>query len=110
MSKRKDSAIVLDMKEAADRIISYTMNMEYENFLKDSKTQDAVIRNIEILGEAAKLLSDDTKEKNLNIPWRDISGTRDKLIHEYFGINIDIVWEIAKNEVPYLSTLLEEIV
>lgn len=110
MSKREDSVIVLDMKEAADRIISYTMNMDYDNFLKDSKTQDAVIRNIEILGEAVKLLSDDIKERNLNIPWRDIAGTRDKLIHEYFGVSIDIVWEIAKNEIPSLSAQLEKII
>jgi uncharacterized protein with HEPN domain len=109
MSKREDSAIIQDMKEAVDRIMSYTLNMEYEGFLQDYKTQDAVIRNIEILGEAAKLLSDETKEKYLNIPWKDIAGTRDKLIHDYFGVNIDIVWDIARNEIPSLSEKLKEI-
>ena len=83
--------------------------MEYEDFLQDYKTQDAVIRNIEILGEAAKLLSDEAKEKYPNIPWKDIAGTRDKLIHNYFGVNVDIVWDIAKNEIPLLSTELNGI-
>ena len=83
--------------------------MEYDDFLHEYKTQDAVIRNIEILGEAAKLLTNKTKEKYPDIPWKDIKGTRDKLIHDYFGVNIDIVWDIAKNEIPTLSAQLQDI-
>lgn len=83
--------------------------MEYADFLQDYKTQDAVIRNIEILGEAAKLLSDETKKKYSNLPWKDIAGTRDKLIHDYFGVNIDIVWDIAKNDIPLLSIQLNDV-
>jgi len=82
--------------------------MAYEDFLLDDKTQDAVVRNIEILGEAAKLLSDETKRNYPDIPWKDITGTRDKLIHDYFGVNIDIVWDIAKNEIPLLSAQLDD--
>jgi len=103
MSKREDTAIIQDIKEAIDRIMAYISNMEYDDFLDDYKTQDAVIRNIEILGEAAKLLSDESKEKYPNVPWKDIAGTREKLIHDYFGVNIDIIWEIARNEMPSLS-------
>ena len=109
MSKREDTAVIQDMKESIDRIVSYTSKMEYDDFLQDYKTQDAVVRNIEILGEAAKLLSDETKEKYPNVPWKDIAGTRDKLIHDYFGVNIDIVWDIAKNEIPSLSVHLKDI-
>ena len=109
MSKRKDTAIIQDIKEAIERIISYISRMEYDDFLHDYKTQDAVIRNIEILGEAAKLLTNKTKEKYPDIPWKDIAGTRDKLIHDYFGVNIDIVWDIAKNEIPTLSAQLQDI-
>jgi len=109
MSKRKDTAIIQDIKEAIERIISYISRMEYDDFLHDYKTQDAVIRNIEILGEAAKLLTNKTKEKYPDIPWKDITGTRDKLIHDYFGVNIDIVWDIAKNEIPTLSAQLQDI-
>ncbi|MDI6786614.1 MAG: DUF86 domain-containing protein [bacterium] len=106
MSKREDIAVIQDIKEVINRIIFYTSQMEYKDFLQDYKTQDAVIRNIEILGEASKLLSDETKEKYPNIPWKDIAGTRDKLIHDYFGVNIDIVWDIVKNEIPSLFTQL----
>jgi len=109
MSKRKDTAVIQDIKEAIERIISYISRMEYDDFLHDYKTQDAVIRNIEILGEAAKLLTNKTKEKYPDIPWKDIAGTRDKLIHDYFGVNIDIVWDIAKNEIPTLSAQLQDI-
>lgn len=109
MSKRKDTAVIKDIKEAIERIISYISRMEYDDFLHDYKTQDAVIRNIEILGEDAKLLTDKTKEKYPDIPWRDIAGTRDKLIHDYFGVNIDIVWDIAKNEIPTIAAQLQDI-
>jgi uncharacterized protein with HEPN domain len=102
MSKREDAAVIQDIKEAIDRIMSYTSLMGYDDFLRDYKTQDAVVRNIEILGEAAKLLSDEAKSNYQKIPWKDIAGTRDKLIHDYFGVNIDIVWDIAKNEIPVL--------
>lgn len=109
MSKRTDSAVIHDIKEAVDRIISYTSKIEYSDFLHDHKTQDAVIRNIEILGEAAKLLTEKTKAAYPDIPWREIAGTRDKLIHDYFGVNIDIVWNIAKNEIPDLSVQLQDV-
>lgn len=109
MSKREDTAIIQDMKEAVDRIKSYTSGMEYDGFQQNYKTQDAVIRNIEILSKASKLLSDETREKYPNIPWKDIAGTRDKLIHDYFGVNIDIVWDIAINEIPTLFAQLKDI-
>ncbi|GJQ59305.1 MAG: DUF86 domain-containing protein [Candidatus Scalindua sp. AMX11] len=109
MSKRENSAVIQDIKESLNRIISYTSKMEYKDFVQDYKTQDAVIRNIEILGEATKLLSDVMKNKYPDIPWKDIAGTRDKLIHDYFGVNLDIVWEIAKNEIPLLYTQINDI-
>ena len=108
MSKRKDSAVIQDIKEAIARIMSYTSEMGYDDFVQNYKTQDAVIRNIEILGEAAKLLSDETKEQYADIPWKEIAGTRDKLIHNYFGVNIDIVWSIVENEIPILYQKLND--
>ena len=88
--------------------MSYTSEMGYDDFVQNYKTQDAVIRNIEILGEAAKLLSDETKEQYADIPWKEIAGTRDKLIHNYFGVNIDIVWSIVENEIPILYQKLND--
>jgi len=80
--------------------------MDYGGFVQDTKTQDAVIRNIEIIGEATKNISEPVKIDNPSIPWKQIAGTRDRLIHEYFGINLDIVWNIIDQE---LQPLLEEV-
>ena len=109
MSKRKDIDIIRDINESIGRIISYTSNMEYNAFIYEYKTQDAVIRNIEIMGEAVKLLSEKIKIENTDIPWKNIAGIRDKLIHDYFGVNIDIVWNIVKDEVPELFSKIKDI-
>lgn len=109
MSKRKDEDLIQDIKECLTRIISYIKDMEYDVFENDFKTQDAVIRNVEIIGKAAKLLSSNLKSNFSDIPWADIAGTRDKLIHDYFGVNIDIVWSIAKEEIPKLEQQIDEI-
>lgn len=100
MSKRKDIDLIRDIKESIERIISYTCNIKYKDFAQDHKTQDAVIRNIEIMGEAVKGLSEEIKKNDSDIPWKSIAGTRDKLIHDYFGVNIDIVWNIVEKEMP----------
>jgi len=100
MSKRSDQELMQDIIECAHRIHSYIEQMTYEGFLQDNKTQDAVVRNIEIIGEAVKLLSDSLKKANPNIAWKEIAGTRDKLIHDYFGVNIDVVWNITKEDLP----------
>lgn len=102
MSKRKDIDLIQDINESIERIISYTRNIEYNNFVNDNKTQDAVIRNIEIMGEAVKSLSEKIRIDNPDIPWKSITGARDRLIHDYFGVNIDIVWNIVKEEIPSL--------
>jgi uncharacterized protein with HEPN domain len=107
MSEREDAIILQDIKESINRIISYTLKADYEEFLHDYKTQDAVIRNIEILGEAAKLLSNETKAKYPKVPWKEIAGTRDRLIHDYFGVNIDIIWNIAKTEIPEVDPIVK---
>ncbi len=98
-----------DIKEAVNRIASYTQGLTYKKFLLDKKTQDAVIRNFEIIGEAAKNISRDLRAKHPEIQWKKISGLRDKLIHFYFGIDYKIVWNIAKKELPKLSKQIENI-
>ncbi len=84
MSKRGIIEILSDIKEAISRIKKYIANLNYEEFLKDLKTQDAVVRNFEIIGEAVKTLPDDLKIKTKLIPWNKIAGIRDRLIHHYF--------------------------
>ncbi len=106
MSKRGDIEFLNDINEAIRRVELYTQGVDYKNFLEDIKTQDAVVRNLEIIGEAAKNISDDFKDKHPLILWKDLAGVRDKLIHHYFGVNLEVVWYIIKEDLP---TLKEEI-
>lgn len=106
--KRRDKDFLGDIKEAVDRIASYTKGLTYKKFLLDRKTQDAVVRNFEIIGEAAKNVSRNLRVKHPEIQWKKISGLRDKLIHFYFGIDYKIVWNIAIKELPKLSKQIEK--
>jgi len=109
MSKRQDAELLSDVKEAIKRIEIYTQKIEYKEFLQDIKTQDAVVRNLEIIGEAAKNISVDFKKKYPRLPWKELAGLRDRLIHKYFGVNYEVVWTIIKEELPEISLKIEKI-
>ena len=109
MSNRMDIDLIEDILVCLTKIEDYIAQMSYEKFQEDPKTQDAVIRNIEIIGEASKLISKELKQNYPMIPWKAIAGTRDRLIHDYFGVNIDVVWEIATKDVPNLKQNLKRI-
>src|SRR5216683_7873644 len=98
MSERTDSDFARDMEEAIRRISAYTNGLTYETFLLDTKTQDAIVRNLEIIGEAAKQISAELRAQHAAIPWKSMAGLRDRLIHDYFGVNLDIVSEIISND------------
>lgn len=83
--------------------------MSYETFLADTKTQDAIVRNTEIIGEAAKAISERLRANSSHIPWKSMAGMRDRLIHYYFGVNLDIVWQVASVELPHLDSELARI-
>lgn len=108
MSERSPNTLLRDILEAIKRICDYSLDMDYDQFFEDTKTQDAIIRNLEIIGEAAKKIPDDVKAHLQEIPWRRISGTRDRLIHDYFGVNLEIVWSIIQSELPALSPRLKD--
>jgi uncharacterized protein with HEPN domain len=84
--------------------------MDYEKFLSDIKTQDAVIRNIEIIGEATKNLTGDFIERHPEIDWKQMAGMRDKIIHFYFGIKWDVVWDVIKNKFPPIKEEIKSII
>jgi uncharacterized protein with HEPN domain len=92
-----------DIIEAIRRIHSYTDGLDLKDFENDLKTQDAVIRNLEIIGEAAGKLPENIKSKSVEIEWRKIVGVRNILIHEYFGISTPIVWDIVQNKLKPLE-------
>jgi len=109
MSERTDRDFLSDIQEAIRRIAEYTAGMTYQAFVEDTKTQDAVIRNLEIIGEATKNLSKGLRDRYPDVPWKGMAGVRDRLIHHYFGVNLDIVWQIVKDELPKVASHLESI-
>jgi uncharacterized protein with HEPN domain len=103
----KDERVyLLHAIEAINAILGYTVDGR-DSFFADRKTQDAVIRNIEIIGQAVKGVSDDTRRLEPDVPWRQIAGMRDKLIHEYFGVDLNLVWDVVERDLPEVRPALE---
>ncbi len=97
----KDDSIYIDhIIESFDKISDYLRDVSYDEFMDDEEKQDAVIRKLEVAGEATKQLSTDFRIQFPNVDWRAIAGMRDKLIHDYLDVDLDIVWETAVNDVP----------
>jgi len=91
------------------KIRKYTKGIDKIEFAKNELLQDAIIRNIEIIGEAAKKISADYKQAYRDIEWKEIAGMRDKLIHDYFGVDIDIIWKTIQQDIPYLYKELKKL-
>jgi len=107
MSKKRDIRLfVNDIKESCEAISDYIEDMDFEGFINDRKTYSAVIREFEIIGEATKHLPQDTMDNHKNIGWRDIKDFRNLLIHEYFGVDFEIVWNTIKNDLPKLHSAI----
>jgi len=107
---KKDPIIYIEhIKTCISRIQEYTREIDEGDFLKNNLIQDAVIRNFEIIGEATKKLDDDFRIKYSDIEWKKIAGMRDKLIHDYIGVDLWAVWGVVENIIPTLDTQIKDI-
>jgi uncharacterized protein with HEPN domain len=108
MSNRNPELLVEDILDS-HKIIDYTEGLSFEEFTDDSRTVDAVVRNFEIIGEAANRLPEEFKDRYRHIDWFRIRGFRNRIVHHYFGIDYSIVWQIKENYLPPLIETLEKL-
>lgn len=109
MPERKPSAIINDILNCIDHIQLYTGDLSFDEFSKNFMAVEACLYNIQIIGEAVSHLPEEVKENETNIPWILIKGMRNRLIHEYFGTDLVLVWNVIKKELPSFKTELKRI-
>ncbi len=109
MSERVPQLFIEDIVEAAKKIKKFTKNLSFEEFTQDEKTVDAVIRNFEIIGEASNRLPQEFKKRHPTIDWKRIKGFRNRIVHDYFGIDHSIVWNIIQNYLPDMLKALNTV-
>lgn len=109
MSKRNINLYLADIVNAIEKIEIYSKNLNYQQFVKDYKTIDAVIRNFFIIGEAIRFIPGKTCSAYPEIPWKEISGMRNKIVHEYFGVDTEILWKTIKDDLPVLKETIVRI-
>ena len=110
MSKRDNLLLLDDMLQSAKRIKRYTKDLDYDSFIADDKTIDAVVRNFEIIGEAANRVDPEFRDSNPEIEWKRIRGFRNRIVHDYFGIDYEIVWNIVDTYLDEMIDWLEPII
>lgn len=102
-----DNTVFLrDILAACDNILDFVGDMKYESFAGDKKTISAVLRELSVIGEAARKVTDDFRENHSDIPWEKIFGMRNKLIHDYMGVQLPIVWQTVQDDIPLLKNLV----
>ena len=110
MSEKSPRLYLEDILTSVSRIEEYSRNLSFEDFKKDQKTIDAVIRNLEIIGEAARNVPEDFSEKHPELPWREMISVRNKVIHEYFGVDVSILWQTIKEDLPSLKNQVQKLI
>ena len=109
MKKRKYGDYIQDILESIGAVEEFVKGMNFEDFSKDRKTIFAVVRGIEIVGEAAKQIPDLIRNRYGDVPWKDMAGMRDKVIHGYFGVDLKVVWETATRHLPEIKPLVKRV-
>ena len=107
--KREWEDYLADIIQSMNEVEEFTRGLTYESFMKDRKTINAVIRSLEVMGEASKRIPDEVRAKHSEIPWKRMAGMRDKLIHEYAGVDLETVWDVIQEEIPPIRPMLEEL-
>jgi uncharacterized protein with HEPN domain len=109
MPKRDPELLIEDMLTAIRKIERYTSGMDETMFRRDERTIDAVVRNLEILGEATRQMPEGFEAQHPEVSWRQIAGLRNRIVHDYFGLDLEIIWEVVQHDLPQLQTLLEQL-
>lgn len=108
MTKRTYRLYLNDIIQSMNKIEKYSQGLDYDSFVRNEMVVDAVLRNIEVIGEAAAQIPEIVKQENSNIPWKKIIGLRNIVIHEYFGVDLDNIWKIVTENIPETKPQLEE--
>ena len=95
--------------DSCQKCLEFTKGMNYEQFISDEKTISAVVRELSVIGEAARKTTDDFRNKNPEVPWEKIFGMRNRLVHDYMGVQLPIVWQTIEDDIPELKKIIEEI-
>ena len=106
MSKRDARLLLQDMLESLEKIERYTAGLTFERFAQDDRTVDAVVRNLEVIGEAARQIPSEVRERYPEVPWRRVIGLRNVVVHEYFAVDMEIVWTVVRQSLPELKEAL----
>jgi uncharacterized protein with HEPN domain len=109
MPKREPRLLIEDMLAAIDKVERFTSGMNRESFQEDERTVDAVVRNLEILGEAARQMPEDFAGRHPTVPWRQIAGLRNRIVHDYIGLDLALIWQVILHDLPPLQAYLEGI-
>lgn len=107
--KRDYALFIKDIADCINKIEEFVGNISFSEFVKDDKTSSAVVRKLEIIGEAAKNVPEHIRQKHKNIPWKDMARMRDKIIHFYFGIDYEIVWKVIKERLPKIKQQIKNV-
>lgn len=110
MKKKEPIFFLKDIENSLNKIFKYTQGISYNEFIENDLVKDAVERNFEIIGEAVKNLSDDFRNQYPNIPFKQVAGMRDKLIHDYFGIDYEILWKTIQDKLPQFKSEIDELI